>query len=473
MLSLLTMHFRGMRSKSSWTVQNQGSGQTDVPSWFDSIFLSEEAALDFNFATHDGATTIRINDLHLASIERSGGLEAGESYTANARFKLPDDAIGDFYLSVYTDIPAGVQQPERGDVYEFNQELNNWASDSIRITLTPPPDLVVTDIEAPASTLSGESVELSWTVTNAGPGATREEAWNDLVYYSPTPVFDAARAVLLGSFQHLGVLSNDASYTATASVRVPDGANGAESFFVHTNPDETVFEHTSDDNNVNGSAQPSAVTRSPYPDLEILGIAVSPAAATAGQQVAVSYEVANTGTAVADAWTDEIYVSDNPQWDPEEALRVGSVAHDGEMAPDASHEHSTAITLPPELDDSYYVFVWADAEDRLFEFPDEQGNVFRSAAYTVETYPPVDLRAKIVSSPGSATSGASVELEIRVRNVGVGRTTAEGWTDEIYLSEDSDLNAENDLLLDRTFHEGALAGARNTWFARMYPCRTG
>ncbi len=450
--------FSGDEIDISWTVQNEGSGQTDVPDWFDSIFLSEDAELDFNFAPQGGLTTIRINDPELASTEHSGPLEAGESYTANLRVTLPDDAIGDFYLIVYADIRGGVKQPERGDVYEFNQELNNWASDSIRITLTPPPDLVVTGVEAPAGALSGQPVELSWTVTNAGPGATRAETWNDLVYYSPSPVFDAATAVLLGSFQHTGVLSNDASYTAIETVRVPDGADGERYFFVHTNSDGTVFEHTFDANNVGGSTEPSTVTRAPYPDLVIPAISVSPSVATAGQQVAVSYELANNGTAVADSWTDHVYVHSSPEWKPEEAFLVGTISQQMALSPDASRAHSTSVTLPPELDGSYYVYVWADAEDVLFEFPDSQGNIFRSAAYTAGAYPPVDLRAEIVAAPATVSSGSSTELEIRVRNIGRGRTTVEGWTDELYLSEDSGLDPESDILLDRVIHEGALAG---------------
>ncbi|HUF10407.1 MAG TPA: CARDB domain-containing protein, partial [Rhodothermales bacterium] len=355
------------------------------------------------------------------------------------------------------DIRGGPSQPERGDVYEFDSELNNWASDPIRITLTPPPDLVVTDVQAPGGAVSGQPVELTWTVTNMGPGATRADVWSDRVFYSPTPVFDGATAVLLGAFQHRGALLNDASYTVTGKVRVPDGAAGEGFFLVHTNFAGTVYEHTFNQNNISAGTEPAVVTRSPYPDLVLANVSVAPSTATAGEQVAVSYEIANMGTDVADAWTDRIYVMESPEWDPDEAIPVGFISHRTALSPDDSRAHSTAITLPPQLAGSYFVFVWADAEDRLFEYPDDQGNVARSAAYSAAAYPLVDLRAEIVTSPASVTSGTKFDLVFRVANVGAARTISEQWTDEVYLSEDPELDPQHDILLAELVHRGALA----------------
>lgn len=455
--------FSGDEINISWTVTNEGSGQTDVPVWFDTIFLSEDEELNFNFAPQGGQTTIRITDPDLATVEHSGPLEAGESYTVNHTVRLPDDAIGDHHLFVYTDIRGGFKQPERGDVYEFNQELNNWASEAIQITLTPPPDLVVTSVEAPATAQSGQTVELKWTVTNEGPGATRAEVWSDHVYFASTPEFDPSTATRLGTFRHTGSLANDQDYEATARIRVPDGVQGDGYFFVHTDANGSVFEHTFGENNRTRNDEPSTLSRAPYPDLVVSDISVNPSVATAGQQVSVSYVITNVGTAAASTWSDNIHVSESPQWEPEAAFHVGTVARQASLSPEESREQSVVITLPPQLDGTYYVYVKTDAEDQLFEYPDEAGNIGRSRGNTAGSYPPVDLRAEILTAPSAVISGSLLEIEFRVRNVGQGRTAADGWTDDVYLSDDPELDVETDILLARIVRQGPLpAGAQYT-----------
>src|SRR5690606_31174719 len=136
----------------------------------------------------------------------------------------------------------------------------------------PPPDLVVTSVTPPADAESGQEVELQWTVENQGPGPTRVDTWRDVVYLSPTATFDSSTAVVLGSFRHVGVLVPDASYTGSGFVRVPDGVEGEQYFFVATDGRSQVYEHTFEANNRGAAGQAAAVTLAPYPDLQVTQI---------------------------------------------------------------------------------------------------------------------------------------------------------------------------------------------------------
>ena len=53
------------------------------------------------------------------------------------------------------------------------------------VTLSPPPDLAVTGVQAPAQNFSGQPMQLSWTVANNGTGPTVASTWTDAVYMSP------------------------------------------------------------------------------------------------------------------------------------------------------------------------------------------------------------------------------------------------------------------------------------------------
>src|SRR5207302_5294644 len=81
------------------------------------------------------------------------------------------------------------------------------------VTLSPPPDLAVTAVHAPAQDFSGQPMQMSWTVANSGTGPTVAGTWTDAVYMSTKNTLDAG-ATLLGTFTHRGVLANGSSYTA-------------------------------------------------------------------------------------------------------------------------------------------------------------------------------------------------------------------------------------------------------------------
>ena len=119
-------------------------------------------------------------------------------------------------------------------VYEYNAEGDNRrASDPINVQLTPPPDLRVTSVLAPATAFSGIGVNITYTVTNAGSGPTIEYGWTDEIWLSTDRVRDGSD-IRLGRFTYFNAdnVAVNGAYTRTFQVIAPLAVSGSYYFLV-------------------------------------------------------------------------------------------------------------------------------------------------------------------------------------------------------------------------------------------------
>src|SRR5205823_6518315 len=122
------------------------------------------------------------------------------------------------------------------DPYQLNG--NNYKARPVTILMTPPPDLVVSAVNVPATARAGEPYSMSWTVTNQGSSPTEDGTWFDQVYLASGPDPDAPgyrREQLLYSVQHDGVLARGESYAATGTFTLSPGLMGGKAIVVETN----------------------------------------------------------------------------------------------------------------------------------------------------------------------------------------------------------------------------------------------
>ncbi|MFN2374327.1 MAG: CARDB domain-containing protein, partial [Cyclonatronaceae bacterium] len=382
---------------------------------------------------------IRINDTEIGWLKREGILQPGESYTVSTRVKLPDDAIGDYILFVYTDLDrSGGKRFYRGRVFELNQEFNNWQGEAISIVLTPPPDLVATQIDVQTSALSGERITVGWEVENQGPGAARSRDWMDAVFLSATPELDVSDAYSLGVQQYTASspFNPDATYARQMVVTLPDGIEGTWYLYVYTDRFANVFEHTFNENNITRS-QPIAIERSLYPDL-FAGDPDVPAVATAGERITITWRVENIGEKATEGTrTDYLFVSNSPEWDFDEAVLLDKVEQSRPLGINESQSSSHLVRLPNDLMGDTYFHVIINADSTLFEYPDEANNVGSSQRVDVSEYPPPDLVIEQLTIPETAASGQPASFGWAVRNAGGGATLSPEWNEMIYLSPDN------------------------------------
>ena len=89
------------------------------------------------------------------------------------------------------------------------------------IGATAAANLAVSNVDfTPASALQGQSITVSYTVTNLGTVTTTAGSWTDSVYLSLDGMVDS-NAVLLGRVTHTGNLGSQAEYSASLTAPVP------------------------------------------------------------------------------------------------------------------------------------------------------------------------------------------------------------------------------------------------------------
>ncbi len=127
--------FSGQDLTISWQVENIGSRGSTVSSWYDAVYLS----LNPDF---DGSAR------RVARLRKTLFLDPADGYTSSATIKLQENTIGLYYVFVLTDSYYYID--------DYDRTNNLRRSDTpIDIRLTPPPDLIVSDIAIPDASYSG------------------------------------------------------------------------------------------------------------------------------------------------------------------------------------------------------------------------------------------------------------------------------------------------------------------------------
>src|SRR5690606_14518926 len=116
-------------------VDNDGATGTPNDNWTDRVYLSLDGTFDPS------------EDILLGSVLHRDRLEPGQGYDVSTSFRIPDGISGEYTLFVVSD--------QSNQVFELDND-NNIASpvSTIDIALTPP-DLVVTQVDAPAIAAAG------------------------------------------------------------------------------------------------------------------------------------------------------------------------------------------------------------------------------------------------------------------------------------------------------------------------------
>src|SRR5262249_9562967 len=168
-------------------------------------------------------------------------------------------------------------------VFEKNFDDNNTRRTTapIDVTRRPDPDLQVSSVTGPDSGQPGQTVSVTWTVTNAGPGLAHGP-WIDKVFLSSDGTL--TNAVLLRSVTHSVDLSSGSSYDASATVILPDVSDGAYQIVVSTDGTNLVFEGDSDANNLGASSSFSMAHADLRPS-----IVSAPSSAESGSSISVTW----------------------------------------------------------------------------------------------------------------------------------------------------------------------------------------
>ena len=146
--------FSGNTVPVSFMVKNQGQAPTSVPVWHDWVILSQNPNLAQTYqgqlnATGPGGDQTLNNQPVVVGFSNPSYLGRGNSYQQTSTSPLPIDAQGTWYVYVVPDgtgatIPFAMPEASRTDKLQ--------RSAAFSVTLSPPPDLTVTNVQAPRKT---------------------------------------------------------------------------------------------------------------------------------------------------------------------------------------------------------------------------------------------------------------------------------------------------------------------------------
>ncbi len=425
-----------------WTVTNTGLKSTEEGEilWKDGVYLSTDD--DFN---PEG-------DIELGTVSHTGSLLPDESYRAEGDFVIRQDLEGPYYVYVVTDL--------RRQVFEHEGEENNTTAAASQVTVTGiRTDLMVSDLTGPTEQVTaGESLALTWEVTNNGPDATAGSHWSDSVYISTNGQLDE-EDLLLETFVHNGALAHGETYTSSENLLLPeDLQEGTYHLILKTDAasNNDIFEYQAEGNNT--LATQVDVVLPPPADLQITLDSV-PEEAWSGQSLPVQWTVKNEGGSPASSeegsWFDSIYLSRDTYFDPETDTRLGHLEHEGVLAAAGEYSQSFEARLPRGITGPYYVIAVTDSTDRVFERGVEDNNlVMATSATQVNLTPPADLVVSDIAPPVlSGAYGETVDWTYTVRNESSESTAYGQWYDTIYLSADDQWDLD-DRRVTRVLHNG-------------------
>jgi len=241
--------------------------------------------------------------------------------------------------------------------------------------LIPLPDLVVSDVQAPATANSGQTVTISWKVTNIGPGKTLPGvSWSDGVYFaldtlpnvnfSGSPAWDPnswssltanGRPLLLGKKVRPAALDSGQFYTNSINFTLPLNYNFP--LYVYVIADNNYAQYAilqvSRANDTARKHDPIIVNLSPTPDFRVDSV-FAPASTFSGSTVNLTYKVKNYGvvTPAGSNWTDSVFMSQSPLFDRNNAILINIPKWNDSYYPNASR--ATAFNNTQLLPDSFY-----------------------------------------------------------------------------------------------------------------------
>jgi len=250
--------------------------------------------------------------------------------------------------------------------------------------LVPLPDITVTSVSAPTTAISGQTITISWTVKNNGPGNTAAgSSWQDAVYltFDTTTNFSLnpevlphvwsnsnfpLRALILGSPNNVTALQSGQQYSNSINFTIPISYNLPLYAYVITNKGYPGIVEVTKTNDTARSQNPINITLAPTPDLRVDSM-FTPSSTFSGSTVNISYKVKNYGslTPVGASWLDNAYLSQSILYDSATAFKLNAPKANGSYYPNAL---PAGVTVNTQLqhDSAYYRSFQAVIPNNIF-----------------------------------------------------------------------------------------------------------
>ena len=409
----------------SWQVNNTGNSASDLALWNDRVVLSRTGIPS-------------ASDIILAgSVTHSGALAVGGSYTASATLTLPRDLVGDYYILVLTNLNNAVT--------ENGHTANNTLASSspLHVSLSPVPNLTVSDIQGPTTIRPGDSASVTYTLHNIGTAAV-VGAWRDRLYLesSDGTLYEIASRFQTSGLAIGGDLAQRFDFSLPANL-----TDGTYRWVVRTDADDTIYERDGESDNLGRSSSTVSVAR---PNLAVSNVS-GPSLAISGDTLRIHWTVSNSGGLASGGWTDQVYLSQGGT-----LTRLAQQVHSDALANGASYDAMADILLPLAANGAYQIVVVTDSNLQLDDPQRADNSAQQALNITLAAH--ADLAVSAVQAAASVIADpATLNVSWTVTNHGTGSGINSQWVDRVILSADGILGNGDDLIIGEVQHSGALA----------------
>jgi hypothetical protein len=384
-------------------------------------------------------------------------LGAGAEYVRTLRLTTPRVEPGNWFLILRVD--------EFNSMFEGPAELNNVLARPLEINT---PDLVPTRLGVPATSQTGETMALSWTIRNQGMGAATGN-WSDQLFLSRDTIWTPDDVTMYptgcgwscgNSWTNAASLPPGAEYHQSVGVDVPEVETGDWFVLVAVDGVNQVYEGAAKWNNV--LASPIRIAGTPaetpsVPDLTPIEFS-SPVSGNAKQPIAVSWTVQNQGSTESPGhWYDQVFLSRDAVLTQDD-VGLGTFGRvdwcwwceQAPLAPGEAYVRSATLTLPSAVPGAWFLILRTDDGNQVSETGSEINN---TVTRPIQIAAP-DLEAQTLVAPTEAGVGQTVRVSWTVANIGEGAAVGY-WDDEVYLSRDRFLTPD-DVLVGRFARPAAI-----------------
>ena len=417
-LSVASTATPGADLSLSYNVKNTGSLAIDKE-------VKQELFISKSSTFNSSAKALSVT----GTLPTINSLQAGVSVTSNVSATIPSDMKGEqYYIFVIINNDRSLAEKK----YDDNQVKSPvYINGNL-------PNLTTSNLTVPATVMTSEKTEVSWTLSNSGTWDAENAVCTVYLSTDATLSSDDKQLASVRS----GKLVKNGTTNMKANIELADNVIGTRYIIVKTNTSDAE-ESTTDDNIASGQF---TAKQSPLPDLIISDLSTE-GTLRGGQSVTVKAKVTNNGDSEthADKWTEVFYLSEGYTLDVSKAIKLGSKTHVGTLAKDGSYDIKADFTVPASAKGYYVLFAVADGTNTLTE-KSKDNNQTKVAVYVEDPNDtPADLAVTKMAVPSRLMAGEAITISYNIANQG--EYAAKGkLRDVLYLSEDNKWD-ENDAMI--------------------------
>ena len=304
------------------------------------------------------------DDIAFTRARTVSGLNAGADSSDETSLTVPTTTQGSYYVCARAD---------SGNIVSETDEANNGRCTSSTITVVLP-DLVMTKVSGPASTVTGASVDIVNMVKNQGIGSAGR--FYVALYLSTDAAITTADTIV--GTRHFWGLSSGVTDSATTRVTIPTTLS-AGTYYIGAIADYNST--LAETNETNNALSGNTVIITIGADLVMTAVS-GPSSGTKGASISISNTVKNQGTGGAASFIVGLYLSTDPNITTTD-LRLGTRSV-GSLAAGASSSATTSVTIPTTVAaGTYYVGAVADYANTAVE-SNETNNARAGNVITVQ-----------------------------------------------------------------------------------------